>query len=63
MDQGYGGEYADSYEQISMSIEDIIEFLGKIEEEASASQIAAGRARAGMSNSEYASAGSGLNLK
>ena len=46
-----------------MSIEDIIEFLGKIEEEASASQIAAGRARAGMSDSAYVRAGSGLNLK
>lgn len=34
MDQGYGADYQESYDSISMTIEEIIDFLGKIEEEA-----------------------------
>ena len=39
-------EFSESYDSISMTIEEIIEFLGRIEEEANPSNATAGRARA-----------------
>lgn len=31
---GFGGDFTDSYDSISMTIDEILIFLGKIEEEA-----------------------------
>ena len=33
LDQGFGGDFAESFDSISMTTEEIIEFLGRIEEE------------------------------
>ena len=33
LDHGFGGDFAESFDSISMTTEEIIEFLGRIEEE------------------------------